>query len=272
MLIALAGWSLHRRYQRADRPLKLLDYPGVAREEFGIDRIELNSVFFEYEDPSDLARSPFRRGYLAELRRRAEDAGVRFVNITVDRIGDLASLDDSVRRQVVESHRRWFEACMELGCPAFRANSGGKDPVITADHEVCCTGSFRRLADWAEESGVSLLMENHGGLSGDPDRMVRIWKGVHSRSFGLLADFRNFAPSVDPYEALAKIAPHAAFAHAKFMSFDATGEDPAFDTARVMKSFRVAGYRGMFGIEYEGSGDDHEGVVKSRALLERYAY
>lgn len=272
MQIALAGWSLHRRFGRADNPLTLLDYPAVAREEFDIDKIELNSVFFEYQDPVDLARSPFRPGYLADLRRRVQDAGAQPVNVTVDRIGDLATLDDSVRRQVIENHRRWFDACLEIGCPALRANSGGKDPVITPEHEARCIESFRRLADWAEEAGITLLMENHGGLSGDPDRMVRIYKEVDSRSFGLLADFRNFPAPVDPYEALAKIAPHAAFVHAKFMGFDESGEDPDFDTARVMGIFRDAGYRGLFGIEFEGQGDDHNGVIKSRALLERHAY
>lgn len=272
MRIALAGWSLHRRFGRADHPLKLLDYPAVAREEFGIDHIELNSVFFEYQDPANPADSPFREGYLADLRQQAQDAGVQFVNITVDRIGDLATLDETVRRRVVERHRRWFDACIELGCPALRANSGGKDPVITDEHEARCAESFRRLADWAEESGITLLMENHGGLSGDPDRMVRIHQEVNSRSFGLLADFRNFPPPVDPYEGLARIAPDTSFVHAKFLGFDADGEDPDFDTARVMGLFRDAGYQGWFGIEFEGRGDDHEGVVKSRALLERYAY
>jgi sugar phosphate isomerase/epimerase len=271
MRIALAGWSLHRRFGRPDNPLRLLDYPAGAREEFGIDKIELNSVFFEYEDPADLT-SPFREGFLADLRQRAQDAGVQFVNITVDRIGDLAALDDALRRQAVERHRRWFDVCIELGCPAFRANSGGKDPVITDEHQARCTESFRRLADWAEESGITVLMENHGGLSGDPDRMIQIHKEVNSRSFGLLADFRNFPPPVDPHEALAKLAPHASFVHAKFLSFNAAGEDPDFDTARVMRSFRDAGYEGLFGIEFEGEIDDHEGVIKSRALLERYAY
>lgn len=272
MEISLAGWSLHRRFQRADQPLTLLDYPATVRAEFGIDKAELNSPFFEYANPDDPATSPFRKGYLAELRKRAEDAGVRFVGIAVDRHGDLASLDEAVRRQVVENHRKWFDACIELGCPAFRANSGGKVEVITDEHEARCAESFRQLADWAEQSGVMLLMENHGGLSGDPDRMVRIHHQVNSRSFSLLADFRNFPPPVDPYEGLAKIAPHAAFVHAKFLSFDAAGEDPDFDTARVMGIFRDAGYQGLFGIEFEGKGDDHEGVIKSKALLERYAY
>ena len=102
--------------------------------------------------------------------------------------------------------------------------------------------------------------------------MVRVLEGVGSDSFRALADFRNFPAPADPYDSLAGIASYAGYVHAKFLNFDERGEDPDFDTARVMDIFRRAGYCGAFGIEFEGQGDDHEGVVKSRLLLERYAY
>ena len=39
-----------------------------------------------------------------------------------------------------------------------------------------------------------------------------------------------------------------------------------------MAVFKEAGYTNPFGIEYEGHTDDHEGVVKSKVLIEQYAY
>lgn len=273
MDISLAGWSLHRRFENKERPLSLLDYPATARDEFKINRVELNSPFFEYANRETAAASPFRRGYLREVRRRADEAGVKVVGIAVDGHGDLSDLDAKARVLALDHHRKWFDACHELGCPAFRANSGGtRVAEITASHVGCCTESFARLAEWAHDAGVTVLMENHWGVSADPDRIVAVIKGVANPSFGALADFRNFPATIDPYEALAKIAPFARYVHAKFLSFDANGEDPVFDTARAMAIFRDAGYRGLFGIEFEGVGDDHDGVLRSRDLLERHAY
>jgi sugar phosphate isomerase/epimerase len=273
MDISLAGWSLHRRFQSKERPLSLLDYPATARDEFKINQVELNSPFFEYSNREATAASPFQRGYLRELQRRADEAGVKIVSIAVDGHGDLSDLDAKVRTQALDHHRKWFDACHELGCPAFRANSGGtRTSEITASHVGCCTESFAKLAEWAREASVTVLMENHWGLSADPDRLVAVIRGVASPSFGALADFRNFPPTIDPYEALEKLAPWARYVHAKFLNFDPDGEDPGFDTARAMAIFRDAGYRGLFGIEFEGAGDDHDGVIRSLDLLERHAY
>lgn len=273
MQISLAGWSLHRRFQNKEQPLSLLDYFAVAREEFGIDRVELNSPFFAYADADNSAASPIKARYLGELRRRAEDAGVRIVGIAVDGHGDLSDLDEPARRKAVEQHRKWYDACQELACPAFRANSGGtRTAEIRSEHVDQCARSFDQLAAWAAEAGLQVLMENHWGLSADPERIVRVVEAVDNPAFGVLADFRNFPPGVDVYAALERLAPYARFVHAKFLSFDDRGEDPDFDTARVMETFRQACYSGLFGIEYEGKGDDHEGVLRSRELLDRCAY
>ena len=58
----------------------------------------------------------------------------------------------------------------------------------------------------------------------------------------------------------------------EFTEFDAQGEDPRINGKACIEIFRNANYRGLFGIEFEGKGDDHEGVVKSKMLLQRYAY
>ena len=270
--MSLAGWSLHRRFLRKTDPLRLLDYPGVVREEFGLNRAELNSPFFEYADFDDLATSPVRDGYVRELRQCADDTGVELVGIAVDDRGDLCALDEDQRLQAVANHRIWFDVCRELSCIGFRANSGGGDQKITSAHVDQCTRSFGQLAEWAQQAGVKVMMENHWGLSADPHRMIQVIRDVNSPWFGALPDFGNFPPEVDKYQALELLVPYAFFVHAKYTAFDADGEDPNVDTARIMRIFRDAGYEGLFGIEFEGEGDDHDGVLKSKALIERHAY
>lgn len=268
--ISLAGWSIHRRFLDKKSPLSLLDYPQVVKEEFDIDKAELNSPFFEYENPDDPATSNVKAGYLDDLRKRAEDVGVELVGVAVDDHGDLSSLNEWQRQKAVWNHRKWFDICRELGCSAFRANSGGWDDHLTETHVEQCVKSFRKLAHWAEETGVKVMMENHWGLSANPEWMLHVIEQVNSEWFGALPDFGNFPPEVDKYKAFEMLAPHATFVHAKYTAFNKRGEDPKVDTPRLLKIFRHAGYDGLYGIEFEGQGDDHEGVIKSKALLEKH--
>jgi sugar phosphate isomerase/epimerase len=271
MDIALAGWSLHRRFRREHDQLRLLDYPRLAMEEFEINRIELNSPFFVYENQAQQATSPIASSYLRQLKGAADAVNVKIVGIAVDGHGNLGAIDPAERKQAVENHRKWFDICHVLGCGCFRANSGGKGKQSTAEEVKAATDSFAQLAKWAEEAGINVLMENHWGISINPDTMVQIITAVNSKHFGALADFGNF-PDEYRLEGLRKIAPYTKFLHAKFLEFDAAGEDPRINGKACLEIFRKANYRGLFGIEFEGEGDDHEGVVKSKALIQRYAY
>ena len=72
MDIALAGWSINGRFRREHDPLKLLDYPRLAIEEFEINKIELNSPFFVYENQTQQATSPISSAYLKQLKAAAD--------------------------------------------------------------------------------------------------------------------------------------------------------------------------------------------------------
>ncbi len=273
MEISLAGWSINRRFRNQDNPLSLLDYPQLARDEFGINAVELNSPFFVYEDPSNPAQSGISDAHLDELRRRAASAGVRLLSIAVDGHGNLSALDEDERKQAAQNHKRWFGVCQKLGCNAFRANSGGRHGAdVSAEEIEQCIKSFKELAAIGEETGIRVMMENHGGVSVSPDNIVQIIKAVDSEYCRVLADFLNWRPEDDKVENLRKVAPYAWVTHAKFLSFDENGDSNEIDCKSVMAVFKAAGYTNPFGIEYEGHTDDHEGVIKSKALIERYGY
>ena len=272
MQISLAGWSIHRRFLREDNPLKLIEFPRVAVEEFGIDMVELNSPFFVYRDPDAPAKSSISDAYIHDLRKAAADVRCAVLGIAVDGHGDLAALDKGERKQAVENHRKWFDVCAALDARCFRANSGARERPDDPDAIKACTDSFAELAARAETYGLVVLMENHWGISQNPDVMVQIVEAVDSEHFRLLADFLNWPEGVDKLASLAKIAPHAYATHAKFLSFDAQGECSEIDAAGAMEIFRQAGYANPFGIEYEGKTDDHEGVLRSKELLLRHAY
>ena len=113
--ISLAQWSLHRTFfgpgLNADFRAALrsepdsvlrgthhpLDFPRLARQEFGIDAIEHVNTFF-YGHAEDAA-------YLAELKRRADGEGVRSLLIMCDALGAIGAPDRLERARVVERHR-----------------------------------------------------------------------------------------------------------------------------------------------------------------------
>lgn len=257
--ISLAGWSLHRRfYRQDDAQLKMLDFPRLAREEFGIGAVELNSPFFASRDEA----------YLKELKSVADGEGVRLLNIAIDSEGDLCAEDPRTRALAVSNHARWFIVAATLGCDCIRANTGGYGRPITPELLDLCTDSFRRLAGIGEVYGVAIVIENHGGISANPDNVVHIMESV-KENIGTMPDFGNVAAEIR-YEAMEKMAPYAKAVHAKMHEFDEYGQEKHIDIGRCVKILKDTGYDGFFGIEYEGGGDDHEGVLKAKALLEKY--
>ena len=79
--ISLAQWSLHKAL-RANQ-LDNLDFPKVAREEYGIEGVEFVNQFFK-DKAHDAA-------YLKDLKKRADDQGVACVLIMIDGEGDLSA-------------------------------------------------------------------------------------------------------------------------------------------------------------------------------------
>lgn len=272
MVISLAGWSIQRRFRSQENPLRLLDFPALAVEAFDIRLLELNSPFFVYENPDSPATSRLARGYAAELRQRAEDAGVGLLNVAVDGHGDLSSADENERKQGVENHKKWIDACLALGCNAFRANTGpGRGEQVTETHVEQCINSFGELTELCAQADIRLMMENHGGVSISPGNILRVMEAVGSDHCRVLADFLNWPPEDDKLENLRRVAPYAWATHAKFLNFSADGESREIDCAAAIGILRDAGYGNPFGIEFEGKTDDFEGVLKSKALLEKYA-
>jgi sugar phosphate isomerase/epimerase len=265
--ISLAQWSLHRAIESGE--MRGLEFPRVAREEFGIGAVELVNVLLEKSDGRALR----------ELRALADDLGVRILLVMVDDQGDLSASGDRERRTAVENHRRWLEAAALLGCHAVRVNTGGGpevegevplgQPAVRESLERCAA-SCTELCDLAAPAGLSVLVENHGGLSSNIPAVVELCSRVGRGNFGTLPDFGNFAPGADRYGAVRELMPFARAVSAKCYDFDSSGNETTMDYPRLLEIVRRAGYDGYLGIEYEGERlGEAEGVRSCKRLLER---
>lgn len=256
--ISLAAWSVHRMFFAGK--LKQIDMPALCRKEFDIGGLELVNTFFP---------SP-QYSYCRELAQRAADHDVKILLIMCDGEGDLSHPDPAERRQAVRNHRKWLDVAAVLGCHSIRCNTGRGEPG-DADALARCAESFAQLVELARPDQLHVLIENHGGLSSDPDSLRAVIQKVNDPLLGTLPDFGNFPPTVDRYEAVRRMMPHAKAVSAKCHEFDADGNEKRTDYTRMMRIVLDAGYRGWVGIEYEGpDADEIAGVKACQRLLARF--
>jgi sugar phosphate isomerase/epimerase len=265
--ISLAEWSLHRALQAGE--LDNLDFPRVAREDYDIGAVEYVNAFFK-----DKARD---RDYLADLKQRCDDHGVRSLLIMVDGEGALADADDNARRVTVGNHVQWLEAAAALGCHSIRVNAGGSGDVSSggpAEKARRAADSLRWLAELAAPYDLNVIVENHGGDSSNGAWLAGVMKLADHPRVGTLPDFGNFRMSegkwYDRYRGVEELMPYAKAVSAKSHDFDASGAETQTDYMRMLAIVLGAGYHGYVGIEWEGdSVSEPEGIRLTKALLER---
>lgn len=260
--LSLAEWSLHRTIRAGD--LDPLDFAPYARDVFGLDAVEHVNQFF-----IDRARDA---GYLAGMRRRADDAGVRSLLIMCDLEGALGDPRPTARLSAVDAHRKWLDAASALGCHSIRVNA---ESAGTRDEQMrLCAEGLHRLCDFAEPHGLDVLVENHGGLSSDGGWLAGLIRATDHPRAGTLPDFGNFevSPGVwyDRYRGVEELMPWARAVSAKSYDFDANGDETTIDYGRMMRIVTDAGYDGAVGVEYEGNqlGED-DGIRTTMRLLLR---
>ena len=260
--ISLAEWSFNRAL--FGNKMTNLDFPVTARRDFGIDVVEYVNQFF-----MDKAED---KAYLAELRKRCEDNGVKSGLIMCDREGALGDPDAAARTRTVENHYKWVTAAAFLGCHSIRVNAQSSG-AFGAQADFAIDG-LRRLAEFGAQHGLNVIVENHGGLSSNGKWLTAVIDQVGLPNCGTLPDFGNFNiakdKAYDRYTGVREMMPFAKGVSAKSYAFDAQGNETTIDYARMMGIVKDAGYRGYVGIEFEGRNmEEIDGIRATKKLLER---
>ncbi|MBC8405614.1 MAG: sugar phosphate isomerase/epimerase [Planctomycetes bacterium] len=257
--ISLAEWSLHRALQ--GQQMTNLDFPKKARS-FGIGAVEYVNSFFKDKAEDE--------AYLSELLRRCDDEGVRSLLIMIDGEGALGAQNAQNRAQAVQNHHRWVQAAQFLGCHSIRVNAAGGGEWDEAQKNAA--DGLRSLCEYADDYGVNVIVENHGGLSSNGAWLAGVMEMVDHPRVGTLPDFGNFrlggGKEYDRYQGVMELMPYAKAVSAKSHDFDATGNETHTDYKRMMNIVREAGYTGYVGIEYEGGGlSEDDGILATKSLL-----
>jgi len=263
MKLAVSSWSFHRELPnthgiKASESTDLAGFIRLCRDRYAVQGVELWSGHILRPGSPD---------YMADLAAVIADSGLALVNIACD-AAKVGIADPAAGRENLRTLKRWVKTAASLGSRAIRVNTAAADGRTVDETLRAVVGDYRRLLAAVKRAKLLLLLENHGGLSSDPEQVVRIFKGVRDKQFRACPDNGNFAAEAREAGLLA-MAPYMSMAHLKMLAFGPDGGETTFDIPAIVGLYRRGGYDGFLSIEFEGKGDQHEGVEKSVALARR---
>ena len=222
--------------------------------------------------------------YVSRLKQSAFRNGLDLPMLSIHQ--DFVSPKKEERDEAVAHTKRCIELALRLGIPSIRLNSGrwntiesfddlmkvkGNEPPIKGytdeDAFRWCIDAIQACLPAAESAGVLLALENHWGLTTNPDNLLRIYKAVASPWLGINLDTGNFPG--DPYPEIEKLAPHASIVQAKTYYGGGEWYTLDLDYQRIAGILRKANFKGWVSLEMEGKEDPATAVPKSLEVLRK---
>ena len=121
--------------------------------------------------------------------------------------------------------------------------------------------TMKPACDYAAKRGITLGIENHGGVTARASAALEILRRVDSPYAGINLDISNFEGKTDEemYSDVQACVPYATHAHVRDVF--GTSKRP-IDLDRVWRLFAEGGYKGYMSAEYEAEEDPLTGVPK----------
>ena len=261
--VSLAAYSFRDRLQPkqgAKPTMDLFDFVEYAADQ-GLDAVELTSYYF----PPDV-----KPAYLHRLKQKAFTLGL---DISGTSVGNNFCLPNGPKRdETLKLVRTWIDNAAELDAPEIRIFAGVVPQGDNEEDAVArAIAGIEESLPYAVERGVTLAVENHGGITARPEQLLRIVRSIDSPNFGVNLDTFNFRGE-DPYADLAQLAPYAVNVQVK-TEIAPQGQPPTeVDYSRIIGILHDAKYSGYIALEYEAQEDPMVGVPaalkKLRAALD----
>lgn len=277
--LSLAQWSLHKNIKYGD--MDPYEFAQVAKS-FNFTGIEyVTALYDNIMKVRDGDMSKAITFWARKNKKLAEINDINNVLIMIDEIEGLAEENKSRRLKAVENHKMWIDAAEIMGCESVRLNLyGSSNAEKWKDLSI---NSLSELGSYAKNSGVNVIVENHGRISSDIPKLMDVIYGVDMDNVGTLPDFGNFCMAdegygsvfdgscetmYDFYKGVEEMMPKAFAVSAKSNDFDENGDEKTIDYIKMMKIVKSFGYTGYVGVEYEGNRlSEEEGIKATRDLL-----
>lgn len=270
MNLALSMWSIHRTVR--DEKWTVLDFLQFCLEE-GIKEVELLDVFWH-----DVDSEPDR------VKQFVQENSMRVVSYAVS--NDFVQRDVNARNQALQSVLEGIGVAKRLGTSIVRVFAGDvKDNLSYAEGLQWIVEGLTAAAAEAEKAGITLCLENHGQYAGRGAQVQEIIEKVGSNALRATLDVGNFLlVDEDPIEGAKVLLPFVAHVHMKdfkqqddgiykslggkaFVGSSLYEGDVAIQA--ILNRLTDHGYRGAYVLEYEGAGNERDGIRLSYANFSR---
>ena len=224
--------------------------------------------------------------YLQRLKQRAFQLGLDLYNLSIHQ--DFVWAEAEERENHVKHTIHCIDLAYELGIPSIRINSGGWRKDGSFDDLIAAKGwvepwtghtqeegfdwvcdCITQCLDRARAMGVTLLLENHWGLTTFADSVLHILDRISSPWLGAILDMGNFLFEEDMYGAMECVAPYVQLAHMKTYPGGGSWYTLDIDYARVFRLLLETGFTGYVSIEMEGSDPPDTAMPYSIDLAQR---
>ncbi|MHC5537380.1 sugar phosphate isomerase/epimerase family protein [Singulisphaera rosea] len=255
--LSLAAYSYRDQLQGKSPKMDLFDFVNLGAD-MGLDGVELTSYYFPTQFDND---------YLHRLKQHAFTLGLDVSGTSVG--NNFCVPDGPTREKEFANVRTWIDHAAELDAPVIRIFAGnvakGDDEAKAVERAIA---GMKAALPYAAERGVTLALENHGGITATPAQILKLVRAVAAPNFGVNLDTGNFHGD-DPYAELAEIAPYAVNVQVKTEISRKGKPKELADLAKVIGVLRDAKYSGYVVLEYEAAEDPMVAIPRHLKTLRR---
>ncbi len=214
--------------------------------ELGVHGVDITAYWLKSTDPD----------YLTSLRHLAFKNGMPFSGAAIGT--NMCQPDTAKRAEELAKIKQWVDATEWLGASHLRVFGGALPKGATTEQGIqWVTEVMKPACDYAAKKGITLGIEDHGGITSKASTILEILRRVDSPYAGINLDVSNFPE--DQYAQIEQCVPYATHTHIR--DFFSKTHEP-IDLDRVWQLFARGGYKGYMSAEYEGGEDQMTGVPK----------
>jgi sugar phosphate isomerase/epimerase len=222
--------------------------------ENGYQGLEIRGILGELNLPKISMFSPEQ---IASTRRQVADAGLQIINLGSS--ANMHFIEATKRKSNLDDAKKFIELAQMLNCPFVRVfpNDLPKDQNEAKTVDIIIQ-SLQALGEFAEGSGVKVLLESHGKVI-QSDMLLHIMQCVNHAQVGLVWDYFNMwsVTKEDPSLVYTRLKKYILHTHIKDANMQANGEEytligqgnaPLHDALHALKK---GGYEGYYSFEWE---------------------
>jgi sugar phosphate isomerase/epimerase len=235
---SLAAYS-YRDLLDAKPPKATLDDFITDCAKMGLQGTELTSYYFPKEPTPE---------YLRHIKELCFRLGLDVSGTAVG--NDFCFPPGEERDREIQHVKKWVDHAEILGAPVIRIFSGSPHKTSVEEAHRLAVAGMEECCQYAGQHGIYLALENHGGLTAQPEGLLALVRDVKSPWFGVNLDTGNFHGS-DVYAEIAQLAPYAVNVQIKVSVSGPDGKRQHGDFRRLARILADAGYRGYIVLEFE---------------------